>query len=82
MEKTIKQKLEKEFSPEFLEVKNNSYLHQGHAGDDGSGNTHFAITIKSEKLKAMSRVNAHRAVKNALLDEFKKGLHALEIKIL
>lgn len=82
MEKDIKEKLEKEFSPEFLEVKNNSYLHQGHTGDNGSGNTHFAIAIKSEKFKGMSKVNAHRAIKKVLIDEFNKGLHALEIKIL
>jgi len=81
MKKIIEEKLQQEFEPTFLEVINNSHLHHGHLGDDGSGNTHFAIRIKAEKLKNMSKVDAHRAIKKILAEEFKMGLHALEIRI-
>jgi BolA protein len=82
MKKIIEDKLQKQLAPKFLEVKNNSHLHHGHAGDDGSGNTHFSIIIESEKLRNQSKINSHRQINKILADEFKKGLHALEIKVL
>lgn len=82
MENAIKNKLIENFEPSLVEVKNNSGLHAGHAGDDGSGETHFAITIKSDMLKGLSAVNAHRKINAVLKDEFSQGLHALEIKII
>ena len=75
----IKQKLIENFSPKFLEVKNNSYLHKGHLGDDGTMETHFLITIEAAILKGLSRVAAHRKINEVLKSEFDKGLHALEI---
>ena len=82
MKNIIEEKLITELAPEILKVTNNSHLHSGHAGDDGSGNTHFAIEIKSEKLEGLSKVNAHRMVNKILVSEFEGTLHALEIKIL
>lgn len=82
MKKRIEEKLSEKFCPSFLEVKNNSNLHKGHAGDDGSGETHFAITIKSQELQNLSKVAAHRKINEIIKDEFSKGLHALEIKII
>jgi BolA protein len=81
MKNIIEEKLKKELEPEFLEVVNNSHLHSGHAGDDGSGNTHFAVVVKAEKLNGLSKVNAHRVVNKILAEEFLGTLHALEIKI-
>lgn len=83
MKNRIEKKLEENFFPEFLEVKNNSQLHRGHAGNPGgSDETHFAIEIKSAKLNALGRVTAHREINKILSEEFNRGLHALEIKLL
>jgi len=82
MEERIYQKLTKEFQPKFLEVKNNSYLHKGHAGDNGTLEPHFAVIIEAENLKNLPRIKAHQKVNNILRDEFNSGLHALEIKII
>lgn len=82
MKQRIEEKLQKTFQPKFLEVKNNSHLHAGHLGDDGSGETHFAVKIEAEELSDLSSVNAHRKVNAILKDEFERGLHALEIKVL
>jgi BolA protein len=81
MKQRIEEKLKKNLQPKFLEVKNNSHLHAGHLGDDGSGETHFAIVIEAEDLKGVSVVNAHRKINSLLKDEFLWGMHALEIKI-
>lgn len=82
MKSRIEKTLEENLKPKFLEVKNNSYLHAGHAGDNGTGETHFAVTVEAEELKSLTRLNAQRKINQLLKDEFAKGLHALEIKII
>ncbi len=74
--------IEKTLKPEFLQVINNSHLHLGHIENDESGETHFLIEIKSEDLKKMTKLQAHRKINELVKDEFEKGLHALEIKML
>lgn len=81
MKQRIEKKLTEKFSPQFLQVINNSNLHAGHLGDDGSGETHFMIKINSESLVKLRRVEAHRKINEALKEEFSAGLHALEIRI-
>ena len=68
------------FSPVRLEVVNESYKHAGHGGDDGSGESHFAVLIRAETLAAMSRVARHRAVHQALGD-LNQRIHALALDI-
>ena len=81
MKDIIEEKLQKNLDITFLNVINNSHLHQGHAGDDGSGNTHFKIVISAKDFDGLSRVKQHQKVNKILENEFKEGLHALEIKI-
>jgi BolA protein len=82
MKQRIEEKLKNNLNPIFLEVINNSHLHSGHMGDNGTGETHFLVKIFSEKLKDLSLVNAHRRVNAILKDELGVGgIHALEIKI-
>jgi BolA family transcriptional regulator, general stress-responsive regulator len=73
---------QKAFSPALLEVVNQSASHKGHAGDDGSAETHFDVTIVSENFAGMSRPARHRAVYALLDEEFKTGLHALALRLL
>jgi BolA protein len=82
VKRRIEEILKRELNPKILEVKNNSDLHFGHLGDDGSGETHFLVKILSNDLLNLTNVEAHRKINNVLNDEFKNGLHALEIKIL
>ena len=68
------------FAPSHLEVVNESHKHAGHGGDDGSGESHFAVLIRAEALAAMSRVARHRAVHQALGD-LNQRIHALALDI-
>ena len=76
----IRDTLERIFSPELLEVRDDSARHAGHAGASPEGETHFIVTIRAGAFAGMSRVAMHRAVNNALAPEFETGLHALTIK--
>jgi len=79
MKSVIEKKLVEKFSPEFLEVRNKSHLHAGHLANE-TGDTHFEILIAAKELGG-SRIDAHRKINALLKEEFKKGLHAVEIRI-
>lgn len=82
MEDKIRRKLAENLSPSQLEVINQSHLHSGHSGDDGSGESHFHVKVASELLSGLSRVEAQRQIYAILADEMKTGIHALSISII
>jgi BolA protein len=76
----IRARLSAAFTPERLEIANDSHRHAGHAGDDGSGESHFRVTIRSAVLSPMSRIERHRAV-HAALGDLTARIHALALDI-
>ena len=81
-ESTIYQKLTDFFSPQHLEVINESHKHQGHSGSPNSGNSHFSVIIKSEKLNSVNKLVGQRMIYKVLNEEMKNNIHALSIKII
>ena len=71
--------LEAAFSPDFLEIIDESHLHAGHNAEAKLGGTHLRVTISSKSLNRLSLVQRHRQVNALLKDEFSNGLHALSI---
>ena len=78
--KIIEKKLNEALDPIFLEVINDSDQHRGHAGHDGSGESHFTVVIEAEAFKGCTRVAMQRMVMTALKDELAGPVHALAIK--
>ena len=66
--------------PTRLEVVNESHLHAGHMGDDGTGETHFAVTVESPRFTGLNRVARQRLVNRALADLLAGPIHALAIR--
>jgi len=82
MKERIFKKLSENLIIGNLEVINKSYLHKGHFGDDGSGETHFDVIISATEMDPKNKVQNHRKINQLLKDEFEKnGLHAISIKI-
>jgi BolA protein len=75
----IERRLRAALQPAHLVVTNDSARHRGHAGDDGSGESHFTVEIVSELFEGMSRVGRQRAVNHALADLLRDRIHALAI---
>ncbi|MDZ4760051.1 MAG: BolA family protein [Alphaproteobacteria bacterium] len=71
--------LEAAFSPLELEITDESHLHHGHAGAAPGGETHYAVRIRAAAFEGLTRLAIHRAINDALADEFRSGLHALSI---
>jgi len=77
----IRLKIEEHLSPVKLEVKDESYKHEGHVGSKPGGETHFSVVIVSDKFIDKSRLEKHRIVHDAL-SEIMPDIHALSIKAL
>jgi len=76
----IDKRLREALAPAHLEVRNDSALHRGHSGDDGSGESHFTVEMVAARFAGMSRVERQRAVNAALADLLQGRIHALAIK--
>ncbi len=76
----ITNKLREAFTPETLDVTDESHLHEGHAGHRPGGETHFRLYIVSPAFQGKSRVERHRMVNMALSAELAGSVHALAIQ--
>ena len=76
----ITNKLRETFSPESLDVIDESHLHEGHSGHRPGGETHFRIYIVSADFEGKSRIERHRMINAALAAELAGPVHALAIK--
>ncbi|WP_094891073.1 BolA family protein [Bradyrhizobium amphicarpaeae] len=80
MKDTISNKLQEAFTPESLQVVDESLLHEGHSGHRPGGETHFRVYIVSDAFKGKSRVDRHRMINSALAAELAGSVHALAIQ--
>jgi len=77
---TITKKLNDAFSPEHLEVVNESHMHNVPEGSE----SHFKVTIVCDDFNGKMLVARHRLVNKVLQDELSKersegGIHALAL---
>jgi stress-induced morphogen len=82
VENSIREKLTRAFTPEALDVVNDSHHHAGHAGSPGGGESHFSIKVVSAAFDGKSRVERHRMVNEVLAEELAGKIHALAITAL
>ena len=80
LQQEMERLLETAFAPLRLEVNNDSAKHHGHAGDDGSGESHFSILIESAQFAGKSRLERQRMVNRALGDIPGTRVHAVAVK--
>ena len=76
----IRQLLAESLAPTQLEIINDSASHRGHAGHDGTDESHFTIEIESAAFAGVSRLERQRMVNRALGDIPGQRVHALAIK--
>lgn len=81
LDSEIHQRLSEKFAPTHLDVINESSLHAGHSGDDGSGESHWRVVIAADLFAEMSRLERHRAIHAAIGKDVIDRIHALAIEI-
>jgi len=79
MSDIITEKLTEAFAPQSVKVVDESHQHEGHAGHQGGGETHFRVYIVSNAFRGKSRLERHRMINSALSGELQSGVHALAI---
>lgn len=77
----IHQALSDAFTPEHLEVIDESEQHRGHAGYQDGGESHFRVILRAPSFADMSRIARHRAVHKALGADLVSEIHALALDI-
>ena len=80
----IKKLLIQDFKPEYLDVKDDSASHIGHAGSRDDGETHYNVTIVAKHFVGLSKIAKHKAIYKSLKSEMEcaNAIHALQIKAL
>lgn len=71
----IEQKLKSALSPEYLEVINESPLHNVPQGSE----SHFKIVVVSHLFQSQTLLERHRLIHNILAHELQNKIHALSI---
>ena len=79
--KRIKDIIEKNFNEFCISVIDDSLAHKGHNNFEGKAETHLIIELKKKYNLDIKRLEIHKKINTLLSDEFKLGLHALQIKI-
>ena len=77
----IRTRLDAAFAPRRLEVVDDSESHRGHSGFQEGGESHFNVTIESDRFEGLSRIARHRAVHEALGPELVAEIHAIALTI-
>lgn len=75
----ITRKLTEAFTPDSVRVVDESHQHEGHAGHQPGGETHFRVYIVAWAFKGKSRLERHRMINETLAGELAAGVHALAI---
>jgi BolA family transcriptional regulator, general stress-responsive regulator len=78
----IETRLAAAFPGATITVSNDSASHHGHSGDDGTGESHFSVSVTSAAFSGVARLERQRMVNRALGDLPGQRVHAMAIKAL
>ena len=81
MQERLHDKLTQAFTPDQLEVIDESEQHRGHGGWREGGETHFRVRMVSADFAGLGRVARQRAVNKCLAEELATTVHALAMEL-
>ena len=76
----IEKKIKNNVELEQIKIIDNTEAHKNHKSFQ-QGKLHLIIEIKSNYLNNLSRLEAEKNLMRIIKDEFKKNIHALEIRL-
>ena len=77
----VKNKLLEEINIETINIEDKSFLHKNHVGNQ-VGKYHLKITLKSEELRKLSKINSNKKIYKILKYELKEFIHSIQILII
>ena len=76
----VKKKLQSQIVTDNILVEDKSFLHKGHSGNQPN-KFHLKISIKSDELKKMKKIDSSKKIYKILDEEIKKFIHSVQILI-
>ncbi|MFZ7282258.1 BolA family protein [Avibacterium avium] len=75
VQQVLEQKISQKFTPHFLRIENESYMHSSGRGAD----SHFKVVLVSDMFNGVRKVARHQMLYQLLAEELKNGIHALAL---
>ena len=76
----VKKKIKKNINIENILIEDKTFLHKNHPGHE-SNKFHLKVTIDSEELKKLNKVESTKKIYKILDKELKNHIHSLQILI-
>ena len=76
----IKKKLSDQINIQSIDIEDKSFLHKNHKGNQ-DGKYHLKLSIVSEELKNMNRVESNKKIYKVLDKELKETIHSIQIQL-
>ena len=76
----VKKKLQNQIVIEDILIEDKSFLHKNHSGNQPN-KFHLKISLKSNQLKKMKRIDSNKKIYQILEKEMKEFIHSLQILI-
>ena len=76
----VKKKLQSQIVIEDILIEDKSFLHKNHSGNQPN-KFHLKISLKSNQLKKMKRIDSNKKIYRILDKEMKEFIHSLQILI-
>ena len=76
----VKKKLQRQIVIEEILIEDKSFLHKNHSGNQPN-KFHLKISLKSNQLKKMKRIDSNKKIYRTLDKEMKEFIHSLQILI-
>ena len=76
----VKKKLKKNINIENISIEDKTFLHKNHIGHE-SNKFHLKISINSDELKKLNRIESNKKIYKILDTELKNYIHSIQILI-
>ena len=76
----VKKKIKKNINIENILIEDKTFLHKNHPGHE-SNKFHLKISIESDELKKLSKIESNKKIYKILDLELKNHIHSLQISI-
>ena len=76
----VKKKIKKNINIENILIEDKTFLHKKHPGHE-SNKFHIKITIESEELKQLNKIESNKKIYKILDEELRNHVHSIQILI-
>ena len=77
----VKKKINKNILLESINIEDKTFLHKNHKTNQ-DGKFHLKLTIVSQELKKMNKIQSTKKIYSILDEELKKYIHSIQILII